>query len=165
MQLAFAAIAALTAVILANPASAQPADQADQPMAGVAGYSHPEIGPDDCKVVNPSYTECVIPAKTAGRYLVTAAGVSTAKGDGATQTLAIGGKTWLCAKVTNTAKWSSGARTFQIACMIDVLSDDPVAIGAAYQDTNATKDPKGPKLAIRRVSWNGIIDSSYRGAQ
>ena len=71
----------------------------------------------------------------------------------------------LCAKVTDTAKWSSGPRTFQIACTIDVLSDDPVTVGVAYQDTNATKDPKGPKLVIRRVPWDGILASTYRGAQ
>src|SRR5580704_17217211 len=166
MQFAFAAAAALTAVILANPASAQTAAvQADIPMPGVSGYDHPEVGPDDCKVVNPGYTECVIPAKTAGRYLVTAAGTSTAKGDGATQALAIGGKTWLCAKVTNTAKWSTGPRTFQIACLIDVLSDDPVTGGVAYQDTNATKDPKGPRLVIRRVPWDGVLTAIYKGAQ
>ena len=169
MQLAFVTVAALTAAVLASPVSAQtPPDAPDTPMSGFNSYSHPDIGQDACKVVNPGYAECVIPAKSAGRYLVVAAGTSTATGDGATQTLAIGGRNWLCGngKATDTAKWSSGAaRTFHVACLIDVLTDAPLTVGVAYQDANATKDPKGPTLTIKRVPWNGILSSVYAGAQ
>jgi hypothetical protein len=167
MQLVFAAAAALTAVILANPVSAQDGtDNAGAAMPGVVGYGHPAVGPDACKAVDPGHAQCVIPGKTAGRYLAVATGTSTAKGVGATQTLAIGGKTWRCQQIVTapTAKWVSGPRTLHMACAIDVLSDDPVIIGVAYQDNNAEKDPKGPTLTLQPIPWDGILASRYAGA-
>lgn len=166
MQFAYLAIAALTAAVLTSPSQAQaPAEATDTPVAGFAGYAHPDIGPDDCKVISPGETQCVIPPKTAGRYIVEAAGTSTAKGEGASQVLSIRGKGYQCAQVSNTAKWSSGPRTFRMVCVINVLTDEPLTIRAIYADKNATKDPKGPVLRFQRVSWNGILDSTYLGAK
>jgi hypothetical protein len=155
----------MTAAVLANPVSAQaPAQPADVPMAGMDGYSHPDIGPDQCKTVNASQAQCVIPAKSAGRYLIVAAGTSTANAEGATQTIQIGGVGWTCgqAAVLKTP-WSSGKRTFARTCVVTVLSDNPVPVVVVYGDTNATKDPKGPTLALRRIPWDGVISADTLG--
>jgi opacity protein-like surface antigen len=165
MQLAYAFVAAMTAVVLAGPVSAQDAAQpADVPMAGVSGYDHPEIGPDQCQTIDPGRTQCVIPAKSAGRYLVVAEGTSTANTDGATQTLQIGGNGWTCgAPAQLKTPWSSGKRTFARSCVITVLSDNPVPVVVVYSDTNASKDPKGPTLMLRRMPWDGVLSAETLG--
>ena len=68
MKTAFAVATVLTAALLTNPVLAQA--PADAPMPGFPGYGHPAVGPGDCKVINPSQAQCVIPGKTAGRYLI-----------------------------------------------------------------------------------------------
>jgi hypothetical protein len=107
----------------------------------------------------------VIPAKTAGRYLIDAEGTSTATGAGALQEIVIGGPTWQCAQATNHAPWSSGPRTFHVQCVINVLTDEPLPVNMLYRDTNATKDPKGPVLTIGSIPWNGVLDVRYSGAK
>ncbi len=162
MKTAFAALVA--ALIAATGVAAQPADKAaDIPMPGVAGYDHPQIGDDACKVVNPSLAQCTIPAKSAGEYVVFGSGTSTAKGAGAAQRITIGGEGWQCSPVTNTAKWSSGPRTFTVGCMIQILTDRPLTVAVRYDDQNADKDPKGPKLVIRQAPWNGVLSTTIIG--
>jgi hypothetical protein len=162
-----AALALFVALAATNAAVAQTANNPppDVPMAGVVGYNHPVIGPGDCKVVNPGLAICTIPAKSAGDYLAVASGTSTAKGAGAVQRITIGGNGWQCAKVTNTAKWASGPRTFRVACMIEVLTDQPLQVGVVYEDNNADKDPKGPTLTLQQAPWTGVISSTYVGAK
>jgi hypothetical protein len=161
------ALAVLVALTAANSVAAQTANNAppDVPMPGVAGYSHPVIGPDDCKVVNPGLTQCTIPAKSAGSYVVVASGTSTAKEAGAAQQLTIGGDGWKCSPVTNTAKWSSGPRTFQVACLIEVLTDQPLRVAVRYDDVHAEKDPKGPVLQVQAAPWNGVLSATIVGAK
>ncbi|HZC16395.1 MAG TPA: hypothetical protein VE309_06525 [Caulobacteraceae bacterium] len=163
MQGMFAA-AALTAALLASPVLAQaPAPSA--PTPGFPGYGHPAIGPADCRVLNPNQAQCVIPAKTAGRYLIDAAGTSTATGAGALQSIVIGVPTWQCAQATNHAPWSSGSRTFHVQCVVSVLTDEPLAVNMTYRDANATKDPAGPVLRLAAVPWNGVLDVHFTGAK
>jgi hypothetical protein len=160
------ALAALVAVLAAAVgATAQPAGNgADVPMPGVAGYGHPQIGDEACKNVNASLTQCTIPAKSAGQYVVIASGTSTAKGAGAAQRITIGGQGWQCSPVTNTAKWSSGARTLAVGCMIQILTDHPLVVAVRYDDQNADKDAKGPKLVVRQAPWNGVLSTQIVAA-
>jgi hypothetical protein len=162
------ALAALFVTLAAaTAAAAQAADNPppDVPMPGVAGYDHPQIGADACKVLNPSVAQCTIPAKSAGQYVVVASGTSTAKGADAAQQLTIGGQGWQCSPVTNTAKWSSGPRTFTVACMIQILTDRPLLVRVLYADKNADKDPKGPTLAIQTVPWTGVLSAAVVAAK
>jgi hypothetical protein len=166
MHVALAAAAAIATTLLSTQALAQaPAQPVDTPMAGMVGYGHPDIGADACKVVDASRIQCTIPARTAGRYLVEAAGKSTAKGEGAAQQITIGGSGWQCGPAVNKAPWSKGPRTFHLDCIVDVLSDQPVLVVAVYADVNADKDPAGPTLVFRRVGWNGILDARPLGAK
>jgi hypothetical protein len=163
MRIAFAALVALAS---AGSATAQSANSAsDVPMPGVAGYDHPQIGSDACKVVNPGAAQCIIPAKSAGEYVIVASGTSTAKGADAAQQLTIGGENWRCGPVTDTAKWSSGPRTFSIACRIQILTDRPLTVIARYDDRNADKDPKGPTLVVKPVPWSGVLSAVVVGAK
>jgi hypothetical protein len=166
MRNAFAALIALTTAAAPASATAQPAGPApDVPMPGMAGYGHPQIGGDACKVVNANAAQCTIPAKSAGQYVVIASGTSTAKGAGAAQQLTIGGENWKCGPVTNTAKWSSGPRTFTIACMIQILTDRPLTVVARYDDRDAEKDPKGPTLVVKPAPWNGVLSAAVVAAK
>jgi hypothetical protein len=167
MKTALALFVALGAAnsVVAQAANAPAAPPPDVPMAGVVGYNHPVIGPEDCKVVNPGLTQCTIPAKSAGAYVVVAAGTSTAKEAGAAQQLTIGGDGWKCSPVTNTAKWSSGPRTFQVACLIEVLTDQPLRVAVRYDDVHAEKDPKGPVLQVQAAPWNGVLSATIVGAK
>ncbi|HEX4195801.1 MAG TPA: hypothetical protein VHZ26_00010 [Caulobacteraceae bacterium] len=163
MQRAFSA-AVLTAALIASPALAQaPAPSA--PIPGFNGYGHPAIGPGDCKALNANQAQCIVPARTAGRYLIDGAGTSTATGAGAQQSIVIGGPTWQCAQATNHAPWSSGPRTFRVQCVVTVLTDEPLAVNMLYRDANATKDPKGPVLRMAPVPWNGVLDVHFSGAK
>jgi len=161
MQSAFAAATALAAALMTTPALAQ----APSAPGFLPGYGHPAIGPDSCRTLNPSQAQCVIPARTAGRYQIDASGTSTATGAGAIQSIVIGGPTWQCAQAVNHAAWSSGSRTFHVQCVVTVLTDEPLAVNVNYRDANATKDPKGPVLTISAVPWNGILDVRLSGAK
>jgi hypothetical protein len=166
MRTAFAALIALAAAAAAGSATAQPANPApDIPMPGLPGYDHPQIGGDACKVVNPNAAQCTIPAKSAGEYVVVASGTSTAKGAGAAQQLTIGGQNWKCGPVANTTKWSSGPRTFTIACMVQILTDHPLTVIVRYDDRNADTDPKGPTLVVKPVPWSGVLSAAVVAAK
>ncbi len=124
-----------------------------------AGYAQPAIPPGACKAVNAGEAQCVIPAMTAGRYLIEAAGTSTTQGGDAVQALEIdvgGGK---CGVGKNTRPWPSGARTFRLDCEVTVLTDVPLMVRALYADAKAVKDPAGPSITIRPVPWNGVLSS------
>lgn len=130
-----------------------------------AGYSQPDITPGLCEIVGPKETRCVIPEMTAGRYVIVAAGTSTATGEGAAQAIDIrldgGGEEQVCAKaVTQTPKtakpWTEGARTIRVACVVQIISDDKVVVRATYADSHATTEQKGPTLAFQRVRWSPI---------
>jgi hypothetical protein len=163
MQPAFAA-AAIAVALVTSPALAQ-TSAPSAPMPGFPGFGHPAIAPGDCRTLNSSQAQCIIPARTAGRYLVDAAGTSTATAAGAVQSITIGGPTWQCAQATNHAAWTSGARTFHVQCVVNVLTDEPLAVNVLYRDLNATKDPRGPVLTIAPIPWNGVLDVRFSGAK
>jgi hypothetical protein len=126
-----------------------------------AGYSEPEIGPASCKAVNASETQCAVPAMTAGRYLIRAAGASTAQSPDAAQELRIVVGDQVCTAVRNPAvatPWAVGTkRTFYSGCLVTILTDTPIAITALYADAKATKDPQGPQLTVLRQPWPGAF--------
>ena len=72
-------LASLAAVSAAAAQDAAPAAAADTLPKAYSDYTHPDISADACKVIDATTIECVIPAMTAGRYQIIAAGTSTAK--------------------------------------------------------------------------------------
>lgn len=150
MQLAALALAA---IISAGAA-------VDAPPLAFDGYNHPEITADNCKVKDPGHVTCFLPPKTMGRYLITVMGASTATGPNAVQAIAIGGPGWTCGQVSSRkGDWTSGSRTFVAQCEVTVLSDTPFEIDAAFGGPDATLDPAGPKMSIRNIPWNGMIQA------
>jgi len=130
------------------------------PPRAFAGYSQPAIGAAGCHMVSAAQAQCVIPAMTAGRYLIEGSGTSTFAAAGATQTLVvqIGGQR--CAAVQNKAPWTSGARTFKVDCVVSVLTDRPLIVAVGYGDEHATKDPRGPSLTLRPLPWEGVLSAA-----
>jgi hypothetical protein len=129
-----------------------------------AGYSQPELGPTACKAVSAAEVQCVVPAMTAGAYLVRASASSTAQAPDAAQQITIVAGDQSC---TSTRKpdaatpWAVGsARTFQSACVFTFLTDTPLVIAVIYLDAKAAKDPKGPQVTITRASWTGVLGSA-----
>lgn len=127
------------------------------------GYAQSEITPGLCRNVNAGQTDCIIPALSAGRYLVHAAGTSTAQNAEAKQRMIILAGPRNCADLTTRPDpkkpWASGPRTFRVDCELTVVTDKPLTVSARYGDANATKDPKGPVLTVERVAWDGIIST------
>jgi hypothetical protein len=150
----FATVLALAAPLAAN------AQTTGGPLPrAFAGYSQPAITASMCKVVNPAQTQCLVPAMTAGRYLIEAAGTSTAQDGKARQALEIAVGDTVCglASPANPAPWSSGARTFRVDCEVTLLTDAPVVVRVIYTDAHAVKDPVGPTLSMRPLSWQGVL--------
>jgi hypothetical protein len=146
----------------APAAPPQPAPTPPRAFAD-AGYSQPDITPGYCKTVNASQAGCTIPAMTAGAYLITAEGTSTATADGAAQRLVIVAGDQSCS-VTRTsdakAPWAVGSpRSVKGGCLVTIVSDTPVNIAVVYADEKATKDAKGPVVAVRRAPWPGVLNA------
>src|SRR5215469_6798331 len=120
-----------------------------------SAYSEPEI--TDCRTATPLMRECVVPAMTAGRYLIEAAAGATATGGGATQTLKImlGGASCVA---TNPAPFTAKAG-LHLGCSVTFLTDKPITVSAVYAVQNGTPEPKGPQLAFHRIPWNGIVQA------
>lgn len=155
-----AATSLLAVAMLASvsTAAAQPATRS-LPRAFDA-YQQRDISPGLCKVVSPGEAQCTIPEMTAGQYAVEVAGTSTAHGAGARQTLRIFVGTVACATGRNTAPWEKGARTFRLGCATTLLTDAAMTVRVVYEDANATKDPAGPLISIRRLPWEGVLNVS-----
>ncbi|MBA3811083.1 MAG: hypothetical protein H0X27_05465 [Caulobacteraceae bacterium] len=149
--------AASSAVASATVSSAQPAPF-PLPRA-FAGYAQPAITPGLCKVISAGETQCVIPAMSAGRYVIEAAGTSTAAGAAPQQALEIVVGESSCGLGRNTKSWSGGRRTFRLSCEVRVVADAPITVRALYADAQATKDPKGPALVVRALPWDGVLSS------
>jgi hypothetical protein len=117
----------------------------------------------------------VLPAMTAGRYLVEAVGISTAlpaaaapapstRGaaapatpQGAIQAIAIFTGDRACGRVQSPPWTTSGAHPIRLSCEITVVADAPLPITVSYADSNATMDPRGPGIVVRRLPWDGVI--------
>lgn len=142
-------------VPMAAPAAPPPI--AVGPPKGLTGYSQPEITAAYCRNLSPTQTTCTFPAMTAGRYIVQATGTSTAAGEAAQAVvIQVGGRTCRADRKGSPA-WTSGAKTIAITCEVLVMADKPLPISAFYADDKATKDPKGPTLAIKRAPWEGVL--------
>ena len=163
LVLAAALAFAQAAIAAPPPGAAAPAGPPPVPpkLFLAAGYSEPEIGGAACKVVNVAEAQCVAPAMTAGRYLVKAAGASTAQAPDAAQQLSIVAGDQVCTSTRSPdakAPWAVGSkRTFYSACLFTLLTDTPIAITAVYVDAKATKDPAGPTLTVIRQPWSGAL--------
>ncbi len=150
-----AAILVLMSFTAASPALAQ----ALAPPRAFAGYAQPAIPPTACKVIDTAQTQCEIPAMTAGRYLIEAAGTSSAPAVGANQALEIDVAGRQCGVGRDSAAWKSGARTFRLDCEVTLLTDAPLTVKVIYADAAATKDPKGPAVNIRPLPWTGVLST------
>ncbi|HEY5070780.1 MAG TPA: hypothetical protein VII63_02000 [Caulobacteraceae bacterium] len=126
-----------------------------------AGYAQPAIGAAACRMVSAAETQCLVPAMTAGRYLIEASGTSTSQAADARQGLAIevGAAPCGTARPANPAPWPSGPRTFKVDCEVTLLTDRPLTVRAIYADFHAVKDPKGPTLTMRALPWAGVMDA------
>ncbi len=147
------AVPAFTVSVAAAPAPVGPLPRA------FAGYNQPTIPATACRSLGPTEAQCVIPAMTAGRYLIEATGTSTSQGADAIQALEIDIGDRQCGVGKNAAPWPSGSRTFRLNCEVSLLSDSPVVVRVVYADAKAVKDPKGPTLAIQPLPWNGVLFS------
>ncbi|HEX7758404.1 MAG TPA: hypothetical protein VF459_02800 [Caulobacteraceae bacterium] len=151
---------ALASALFLIDGAAAVAQPAPPPLPkAFAEYGQPDITPGLCKTVSPAEVQCIIPAMTAGQYLIEATGTSTSQGADAKQALQITIGAVPCGSGHNTAPWPSGARTFRLNCSVSVLTDRPLVVRVLYQDVNATKDPNGPQLSIRRQPWEGVLNS------
>lgn len=148
----------------APPAAAAASTPAAPPRA-FQGYAQPDIGAAACRPLNAGQASCTIPAMTAGRYVIEAAGTSTATAAGASQRLAIALNGQSCGgvverKTTAQAPWPVGqVRTLRALCEIEVLTDRPIVVTAVFVDDKASKAPAGPTLVVRRAPWDGILSS------
>lgn len=172
LGLALAAPAAPTAA-QTQPAPKQqprPAQPAPPPPVvplprALTGYAHPDITAANCRVETQIKAVCTIPAMTAGRYVITASGTSTATADGAGQAvvLLVGGRP--CGRAdrrgTPQSPWRSGAKTLTVACDVMILTDRPIEVVVTYADDKATRDPRGPTLKIDRAPWDGVMSAQF----
>jgi hypothetical protein len=151
-------IAAQTLTLTATAVSAQTPAPArfDLPHA-YAGYSQPEI--TQCTASGALKSSCVVPAMTAGRYVIIAQGSATSTGANATQGLSISLNGQACVALKPTP--FTGKKVVPpLFCRVTFLTDEPLTITATYSVENATPDPAGPHLVVRRAPWNGIVDST-----
>lgn len=130
------------------------------PPKGLTGYSQPEITAAYCRNNSPTQTTCTFPAMTAGRYIATATGTSTATGPGAAQALLIQVGSLSCGRADRkpSADWASGPKTIALKCDVVVMADKPLSVTVFYADDKATKDPKGPTLVLQRAPWEGVLN-------
>ncbi len=146
-------------------AKAEPAPAATAPIASItvphayAGYSEPEIA--DCQTKTPLMRECVVPAMTAGRYLIEVVADATASAADATQTLPIRLGGAQCVG-SNPAPFK-GAAGLHLGCQVTFLTDGPIVVSAIYAVQHGTPDPKGPRMVFHRLPWNGIVQAQGLG--
>ncbi|HEY5106025.1 MAG TPA: hypothetical protein VII73_04530 [Caulobacteraceae bacterium] len=127
------------------------------PPRAFPGYSQPQITAASCRAINSAETQCTIPAMTAGRYLIEAAGTSTWAAADPVQALGIQVGPTPCGRAQDKQAWTKGPRTFRMDCVVSVLTDRPLTVFAVYQDSHATKDPRGPSLTFRQLPWDGLL--------
>ena len=126
---------------------------------GLAGYAQPVIPPTACRVISPSEAQCAVPALTAGRYLIELSGTSSSPAAEAIQALEIDVGERQCGVAKNAKPWTTGARTFRMACEAILMTETPLTVRGLYADAKATKDPKGPTLSMRPLPWLGLLSA------
>jgi hypothetical protein len=166
------AVGAALALLVAAPAFAQPAsrDLPAPPASPIgpprvfanSGSTQPDITPGLCQNLNPTATRCTIPAMTAGRYVIETTGTSSAPRANARQALQIliidGATGRLCGTAQTNNPWTTGARTIRLNCAVTLVTDRTLIVQVNYGDENATKDPRGPTLTVRRLPWDGVLE-------
>jgi hypothetical protein len=160
-------LAAAAMLAAAGAATAQPTTPtAPQPprVFAAAGYAQPDITPGFCKTIDASQAQCVIPAMTAGRYVVLASGTSTSTAADAAQQIQISAADQACTSTrTPDAKnpWAIGVKnTLVAACAFTIVTDAPITVQVVYRDVKATKDPRGPQVTVRREPWSGVLSAT-----
>ncbi len=151
-------IAALSLILAATGASAQPESAAPANFTlprAYDGYAQPEI--TDCTTTGALKRECVVPAMTAGRYLVVAVGKAASTGADATQALSITLNGAPCIATKPVA--FTGDKSLELACEVHFLTDQPVTVAAVYAVESATAESGGPKLVFKRLPWTGIMEA------
>jgi len=150
---------AATVVLMSVVAASSTPAQSVAPPRAFAGYAQPAIAPSACKMISIAQTQCEIPPMTAGRYLIEAAGTSSAPAAGANQALEIDVAGRRCGVGRDSVAWKSGPRTFRLDCEVTLLTDTPLTVKVIYADAAATKDPKGPAVTIRPLPWTGVLSA------
>jgi hypothetical protein len=127
-------------------------------LAGLSGYSHPEVPQQACRLVNAGRRDCWIPGRTAGRYRIAASGVSMAVGARPRQqlTIIVGGQ--ICAQKLDVTSWSGKPREIIAACEVAILTDAPVQVSVVYADLQALKEARGPTVEFDRMQWTGVLN-------
>ena len=122
-----------------------------------AGYSQPEI--TQCTTTGALKASCVVPAMTAGRYAILAQASATSTAANATQGLSISLNGVPCVTLKSTP-FTGKKGVPPLVCRVTFLTDEPLTITATYSVENATPDPAGPRLVVRRAPWNGVLEAS-----
>lgn len=146
---------AATGVAAQAPAQNAPSASFALPHA-YQGYSQPEI--TQCATTGALKRDCVVPAMTAGRYVIVAGGSATSTGADATQSLSINLNGQPCTSV-NSAPFTGQKGLPPVVCQVNFLTDQALTITAAYSVKNATPDPAGPRLIVRRIPWSGVLEA------
>ncbi len=154
-------LASLSLSLAATTATAQDAIQtgapADFPVPhAYSGYSQPDI--TECHSSGALERDCTVPAMTAGRYLIVGVAGATSTGDDATQALVI--KLGGAPCVQTKAVAFTGKKGLRIGCIVNFLNDQPLVVSATYTVHAATANADGPKLAFRRLRWDGVIQAT-----
>jgi hypothetical protein len=154
-------LASLSLALTATTAAAQDAVQTGAPADftvphAYSGYSQPDV--TDCHSSGPLERDCTVPAMTAGRYLIVGAAAATSTGDDATQSLVIKLAGAPCVQTKAVA--FTGKKGLRIGCIVNFLSDQPLVVSATYTVHAATANPEGPKLAFRRLAWDGVVQAT-----
>jgi hypothetical protein len=152
------ALATMSLVLAASAAAAQPAPAPAANFAlprAYSGYAQPEI--TSCTTVGTLKRDCIIPAMTAGRYLIVAVGAATASGANATQSLSISLNGAPCVGANPTP--FTAKQGLRLACEVSILTDQPITATASYAVQNGVPDQAGPQLVLRRLPWFGVVSA------
>jgi hypothetical protein len=149
-------LAALKLAVLATAGGSVVSATSGSPAA-FSGYSQPEVTADNCTSKGAGQLECLIPGKTAGRYLIVARGSATSTGADSVEGIAIGGAGWNCGRIVSQKGAWTGSRTFAASCVVTILSDEPVRVAIAFGGAQVQVDPKSPTVTFRRLPWNGVL--------
>lgn len=127
-------------------------------LVGLTGYTHPEVTPQSCHLVNAGRRDCLIPGRTAGRYRIAATGASMAIGAHPRQQLTIIVSGRICTQKLDLTAWSGRTREIAAVCEVAILSDAPVLVSVVYADLQALKVATGPEVRFERMPWSGVLE-------